>query len=388
MLRKISLPIQLLLVIGAAFLFGHYLTEYQVRIFYTFSLFFKEILGFCLPFIIFSFILSGILSFKKGAHIVLAVLFICIVVSNFLISMTSFSIGKFLLEWLHEGCVSKGLSSQIQLAPIYKISLPVLIGSEKAMLLAVGLGMLGSFVNLPRLEQRIFLFKNFVESVLNKIFIPLLPIYVLGFLLKLFHEGSLVSLLGTYGKAFGLVIALQWSYLFVMYLIANGWKICETVGSIKNSMPSYLAAFSTMSSTAAIPVTVNCMKKNFGNKSFAQVAAPILANIHLVGDSITVPIFALVTLSLFLGLIPSISTFLVFVFYFCLAMLAVSGVPGGGIIVMIPILKSILGFTPDMISVITALYLLQDAIGTAGNVMGDGALAIIVHKILRKLKVF
>ena len=74
-----------------------------------------------------------------------------------------------------------------------------------------------------------------------------------------------------------------------------------------------------------------------------------------------------------------------FVFYFCLTMLAVSGVPGGGIIVMIPILKANLGFTPAMISIITALYLLQDSFGTAANVMGDGALTILVNKVLNKL---
>ena len=68
-------------------------------------------------------------------------------------------------------------------------------------------------------------------------------------------------------------------------------------------------------------------------------------------------------------------------------MLATSGVPGGGIIVMIPILKAILGFTPEMVGVITTLYLLQDSLGTAGNVMGDGALVIIVNKILKKLRI-
>jgi len=90
-------------------------------------------------------------------------------------------------------------------------------------------------------------------------------------------------------------------------------------------------------------------------------------------------------LSIFLGTIPSVWTFITFVFYFCLTMLAVSGVPGGGIIVMIPILKANLGFTPAMISIITALYLLQDSFGTAANVMGDGALTILVNKVLNKL---
>jgi len=66
-------------------------------------------------------------------------------------------------------------------------------------------------------------------------------------------------------------------------------------------------------------------------------------------------------------------------------MFAVSGIPGGGIIVMMPLLISILGFNPQMISMITALYLLLDCFGTSANVMGDGALVIMIHKILKKI---
>ncbi len=137
-----------------------------------------------------------------------------------------------------------------------------------------------------------------------------------------------------------------------------------------------------MSSTATIPVTVIAGEKNTHNRPLVDIAAPILANVHLVGDSIAVPILALVTLYLFFGTMVPPATFAIFIWYFCQAMLAVSGVPGGGIMVMIPILESILGFTPEMISLITALYVLQDAFGTATNVMGDGALMIIVNKII------
>jgi Na+/H+-dicarboxylate symporter len=92
-------------------------------------------------------------------------------------------------------------------------------------------------------------------------------------------------------------------------------------------------------------------------------------------------------MSLFAGNFPDIMTYMTFVFYFCTAMLAVSGIPGGGIIVMIPILISQLGFNEQMVSIITALYLLLDAFGTAANVMGDGALVILVKRILVRLRV-
>ena len=139
-----------------------------------------------------------------------------------------------------------------------------------------------------------------------------------------------------------------------------------------------------MSSTAAIPITVQCAEKNTGNRPLAQVATPILANIHMTGDAVTVPVLAIVTLYLFQGIIPSLTTFITFVVYYSATMLGASGIPGGAVIVMIPILKSILGFTDDMISIMMTLHLLQDGFGTGSNVMGDGALMIIINKILKK----
>ena len=76
-----------------------------------------------------------------------------------------------------------------------------------------------------------------------------------------------------------------------------------------------------------------------------------------------------------------------FVFYFCTSMFAASGVPGGGILVMIPILKSQLGFTPEMQSIIVTIYMLMDSFGTAANVMGDGALVMMLNSVLKKLKI-
>ena len=142
-----------------------------------------------------------------------------------------------------------------------------------------------------------------------------------------------------------------------------------------------------MSSAAAIPVTVTAAKKNIDNPELADMAVPILANVHLLGDSISTPLLALVTLLIFKGCIPAFASYITFVFYFCVSMFAVSGIPGGGILVMIPILKKYLDFNPEMIAVITTLYFLLDCFGTAANVMGDGALIIMVNKVLKKLRI-
>ena len=387
-LKNTSLPTRLLVVICAAVLFGNFLSMFQIQLVYTFSIIFKEVLSFALPFVIISFVLSGILSMKKNAPLVLLILIVAIIISNFCTSTTSFFVGKTLLPYLHDGVQAKGLNVLTPLKPLWWFTLTPLIASEKALLLSLSLGLFGSFFTMPALEQTVSHMKVIVEKILNGFFIPLLPLYVLGFLLKLIYEGALRSLFSSYGKTCLFFIILQIIYQLFLYLVASGFSPSRALMHIKNALPSYLTAFGTMSSSSTIPVTVNCMEKNTGNRSFSEMATPILANVHLAGDCVAVPMLALTTLFIFTGTVPSFGKFMIFIFYFCITMLAATGVPGGGILVMIPILKSILGFTPEMAGVVTTIYLVTDGFSTANNVMGDNALAMLVNKILKKLKIF
>jgi Na+/H+-dicarboxylate symporter len=65
-------------------------------------------------------------------------------------------------------------------------------------------------------------------------------------------------------------------------------------------------------------------------------------------------------------------------------MIAAPGVPGGAIMAAVGILQSILGFNEQMIGLMITLYIAVDSFGTACNVTGDGAIALIVDKISGK----
>lgn len=382
---KFSLPIQLLCVLAFVIAFGCKLDPCTINFFYSLSLTFKECLGFLLPFIVFSFICSGILSFKRNAPAVIGILLSCVLLSNATISLIAYFTSTSIMKGITNGVIVQHLSTGNTMTPLWQFCLPRFITSEIAMLCALTVGILLSYFNNRAIENSIHKMKQTIEWIMNTIFIPVLPLYVLGFLLEIYYKGAFNQLFKSYGKTFALIFALHLIVIFLIYFVASFFKPQQALKYINNALPSYLTAFGTMSSTAAIPVTSNCAEINTGNKPLAQVATPILANVHLLGDSISTPVLALTTLFLFQGVIPSIAVFMKFTLYFCLTMLAVSGVPGGGIIVMIPILKSTFGFSDVMISIIATLYLLQDAFGTAANVMGDGALMIIVNKLLNKL---
>lgn len=384
MLRRISLPVQLVAVILFVFTIGSYIPLPLLKTCYTFSLLFKELLNFTLPFIIFSFVLTGILSFRKNAPLILMILMAIIVVSNAFVAFTSYAVARMTLSSVACEVDSASLAVSRVLEPYYFPYLPPMIRSEYMLIIALVLGVVGTFIRVPKFEFALHRMKRFIELVVNSLFIPLLPFYVFGFLLKIQYEGTMGTLFGNYGPTVLLIICVQLLYLLWFYLLSAGFNINMAVNYIKTAIPTYLTAFSTMSSAATIPVAVEAATKNTGNEDLSTMAIPIMANIHLLGDSIVTSLLALVTLLIFKSCIPTFAAYMTFVFYFCTAMFAVSGIPGGGILVMLPILKTQLGFTAEMQTVITALYFLLDSFGTAANVMGDGALIIIFNKVLRK----
>ena len=336
---------------------------------------------------VFFFVAAGILSFKKNAPLILGVMLACIFISNGLVAFLSY-----ITMYLVAGTLScdTSLVSVTSQAPIiqpyFSFTIPFPFSAIHALITAIGVGLLSSFGRIKYIDNFISTGKKWIELIITYMFIPLLPLYVLGFLLKIRSEGIFACLLQQYGTAFIIILALQISYLSWLYFLASGFSFQQAWHAIKIAFPSYITAFSTMSSTAAIPISIKSAEKNTGNSELAGVAMPIMANVHLLGDSIVTPILAMVTMLVFQGALPAFSVYLGFVFYFCITMFAASGIPGGGLLVMIPILKSQLGFTSEMVSVIMTIYFLLDSFGTGANVMGDGALVIIVNKILKRFR--
>lgn len=386
MIRGYSLPLQLLAIVLFVLFFGDIFSAEMVGYFYTASTIFKELLSVLLPFIIFSFVVSGILSLEHKAPIILSILIACIFISNVSIALLSYLFVRLALpiNQCPEGLQALEIEQTFQ--PYLTLAIPNLISPKFVLLGSVLLGVLLSVKQMPAIEKGISSLKSYVEFVLLRLFIPLLPLYVFGYLLEIKHRGILAELLKHYGNAIVLILCLQGLFIASFFVLATtsfkkGWQ------ALKNAMPSYLTALSTISSTATIPVTVACADKNTGNRSLADIAVPIMANVHLMGAGINIPVLSLATLILFKAVVPAFAHYLTFVFYFCTSMFAVTGIPGAGLIVMIPLLTEYFDFSPIMISVLTALYLLLDALSAATNVMGDGALIIIVNRILKRLKI-
>ena len=148
-------------------------------------------------------------------------------------------------------------------------------------------------------------------------------------------------------------------------------------------IPAYLTAVGTQSSAATIPVTLGCAKENNVSDEVANLVVPLCATIHLAGDTITL-VLTSIGVMLMKGQFPTFGLMMPFIFMLGVTMVAAPGVPGGGVMAALGLLEGMLGFGDLEKPIMIALHSAQDSFGTATNVTGDGALALIVDYFVQK----
>lgn len=378
---KANLSFKLILIILFVGLFGHFLPISLKSAFYALSLTLKEILLTVLPFIIFSCLMNGMLIHRKKAFIFVLILFSLVCCSNFLSTTIAYFIGKTILPFLHLK-VHLVKETHQALPALWPVDLSVYkIPNEWALLAGFIAGTLFSLLHFEPAVRFNRLAQKGVTVFLEKGFVPLLPLFMLGFLLKMQNDGILVQIIQKYLPLMGLLALVNVLYLSFLFFVVARFRITAWLQLIKNILPAGIMGFSTMSSMAALPVTISVTEHQGERQDVIRAVLPTTVNIHLVGDSIGIPLMALALLSTFGHPSPSPEVFFLFATFFVLYKFSVAAVPGGGIIVMLPILQQYLGFNSEMSSVITALYFLFDPLFTSTNVMGNSAFALLISRI-------
>ena len=148
-------------------------------------------------------------------------------------------------------------------------------------------------------------------------------------------------------------------------------------------LPAYFTALGTQSSAATIPVTLKQSVKTGVREDIAGFVIPLCATIHLSGSTLKIVACAL-ALMIMQGMPFDFPMFAGFIFMLGITMVAAPGVPGGAIMACLGILQSMLGFGESEQALMIALYIAMDSFGTACNVTGDGAIALIINKLYSK----
>lgn len=377
-----KLPLSLVLILIAAFFLGPSVPILWKSGFYAVSLTLKNALVFVLPLIIFSFIF-GSLSYLKDRAIAFVLIMVPIIcLSNFCSTMMAYLVGTKGMSLIGKLDVIEPAAAPLK--PLWDFSWPTIASNDMALLFGLVSGLVMLYLK-PRLHQwlapRLMGVSFFI---LRKLFIPVIPIFILGFGLQLEADDTLEVILHQYPRVLMLVATSVLLYITFLYLASQNFTK-RAFRSMRNMVPAFITGFSAMSSAAAMPLTILATEKNLDVPEMSKIIIPSTVNVHLMGDCFAIPIFALCILLTFGQPLPSFEAYLIFALFFVLAKFAVAAVPGGGVLVMIPILEKYLGFDSTMSSLITALYIMFDPIITGCNILGNGAFAIGFTRIFTKL---
>ena len=380
-----SLPVQLVLCVIAAFFAADFVDATQASFFYSLSCVLKDFLMMLLPFVIISYMGSAILSLEQKAPLLIIAVLTLVCLSNMLATFVSYGVSLAALPFITQGKMIQLASAQDAIGTLFSVPFPVVLEPKWAMIAGSVYGLTLSIRPYEPGRQIIFKLRDLVTQILQKSFIPLLPVYVFGFVLKMQLEGSLGILFQSCGQILALMIGLIIIYIGLMYAMAANFSPKRLGIYVRNMFPAAFTGFTTMSSAATMPVTLQATQKNMDDKSYVQLVIPATVNIHLLGDALGIPLLGLATLQLSGLPMPDISSFAIFAGFFCVAKFSTAGIPGGGILVLLPTLQSHLGLTEEMLGFVTTLYILQDCIFTGSNVAGNGAFALLSRKLMKSI---
>jgi Na+/H+-dicarboxylate symporter len=279
----------------------------------------------------------------------------------------------------------KSLSESGELQPYFTVTIPPLMGVMTALVLAFMTGL-----GLAATQHRTLLdaahgFEQIIVKTINTAIIPVLPVYIFGIFLNMTYVGQVFSILTVFIKIIGIIFTIHIGILMLQFTIAGGFAHKNPFKLLWTMMPAYFTALGTQSSAATIPVTLAQTRKNGVSEDIAGFTVPLCATIHMSGSTLKIVACAL-ALMIMQGNPYDFWQFFGFICMLGITMVAAPGVPGGAIMASLGLLQSMLGFNQESLALMIALYIAMDSFGTACNVTGDGAIAIIVDRLLGKVK--
>jgi len=385
--KKIGLLPKLVIAIILGILIGSYMPAFVVKLFATFSSLFGNFLNFVIPLIILGFVAPGIAELGKGAGKLLAITAGIAYLSTLISGFFAFGVSTTLLPRVIDFAqnAAAGNPEEKLLKAFFKVEIPPLFPVMTALVLAFTLGIGVSLLKGKTMLHLLEELKEIVEMLIEKIIIPLLPLHILGIFSNMTYAGEVAKTLSVFGKVFVIVIASHFVIILLQFLIASLYGGKNMFSILKNQIPGYLTAIGTQSSAATIPINLQVAEKNGVSESIRQFVIPLCATIHLSGSTITLTTCAIAVMMLN-GMPVTLGGLTGFIFMLGITMVAAPGVPGGAVMAALGILQSMLGFNDAQAGLMVALYITQDSFGTACNITGDNAIAIIVDKISQGLK--
>ena len=383
-MKKIGLLPRILIAIVLGVLIGNVLPEAWVRIFVTFNGLFSQFLGFLIPLIIIGLVAPAIADIGRAAGRLLLLTVGLAYADTIVAGLLAFATGTMLFPMLIDSDASMAVEkTAVALQPYFQLQIPAILDVMAALVSSFVIGIGIAYTDSPTLKKGFSEFRTIIEKTIRSVIIPLLPLYIFGIFLGMTFTGEAYHIILVFAKIICIIFLLHIFILLYEFLIAGGLARKNPFRLLVNMLPAYFTALGTSSSAATIPVTLRQVKKNGVSDEVASFCVPLCATIHLSGSMMKITCCAL-TVCLIGGLPHDLPLFLHFIMLLGVCMVAAPGVPGGAVMAALGPLAGILGFSPDAQALIIALYIAMDSFGTACNVTGDGALAVIIDRLHQK----
>lgn len=377
-----NLLFKIFLAIVLGIFFGLYMPESINRIFATFNALFGQFLNFAIPLIIIGLIMPAIADLGKGAGKLLLITTVIAYGSTLFSGFSTYAVTSPLFKSLLSSYVNQNTEfteAAADLAPYFSIVIPSAIDVMYALVFSFVVGIGLSLLDSTALKSAVKDFGDIVMWLIEKMIVPVLPFFILGIFVNITYTGQVVYILSVFINIIGVIFALHILLLLLYYTIAGVITKRNPLRLLGTMLPAYFTGLGTQSSAATIPVTLEQTIKNGVSEKIAGFVIPLCATIHLSGSTMKITACAIV-LMILKGMPFSFALMAGFIMMLGIAMVAAPGVPGGAIMAAVGILQSMLGFNEEMIGLMIALYIAMDNFGTACNVTGDGAIALVIDK--------
>ena len=354
-----------------------------VRVMKTFNVLFAQVLKFIVPLLILGLVTPAIANAGKGAGkmllFVMAFSYLSTCAASF---FAYFTAGELLPHYVVKGAVASA-GEAAKILPYMDIKIPPVCDVLTALALSfmVGVGIVAT--GAVRVKEAADEFARIVTLTIQKVVIPGLPIYIMTMICEMTASGKIGAMAVTMLEVIGTGWALTVVFLVLLYTAAGAVAGKNPLRCLWNMLPAYLTGLSIASSSAVIPVTLECCGKNGVSRDVRDFVVPLCANVHMVGSAIKMITSALAVVIIF-DLEVSFAQVAHFTFLFAIAAVAAPGVMCGVLMASVGFVESVLGFGPDHISVMMAFYMALDGYGPAANVTGDGAIALVADRFFGK----
>ena len=379
---KLGLLPRIIIAIALGIVCGLFFPGWIVRIFLTVNSLFGNFLNFIIPLLILGLVAPGIAYLGKGAGRLLLITALLAYGFTLFSGFFTYFTCDLSYPWLLNTSdkLSAVADNTVALQPYFTVEMPAVMGVMSALILAFTLGLGMSVIDGNRLKSVMDDFKDIINQVITAVIIPVLPLYIFGIFLNMTNSGQVAGVMNVFLKIIVVIFVMTVVLLFIQFFIAGMVGKKNPLRLFRNMLPAYMTALGTQSSAATIPVTLEQTIRNGVRPDLAGFVIPLCATIHLSGSTMKI-VACSMAIMLMSGMEINFAQFAGFIMMLGIAMVAAPGVPGGAIMAALGLLQSMLGFDETAQGLMIALYIAMDSFGTATNVTGDGAIAVIVDRI-------